>query len=328
MNSIHDITDYIILRVKSEDRFASLINLKLQKLLYYVQAWSYGINKKPMFDGEFEAWIHGPVNREIYNRFNSTKYLYSEINIDDCMNHNVSLSSEDAEFIDFILENYLKYSGAELERLSHNEMPWIETRGDLNVNERCDKVITPELMIEYYGKNGKLLNLNSDSPKYGNKSLVTKEQENELKRRKITFSFSYFKQIPNFQIGECSKGWHIGLLERLGALGTMTPQEVLEENRGSIALRCHPIDWSAKNIPIQRKDLDWLPKEILDNETDFPIMQFSITKSTGRIVGYFDRDSSIFHIVLLDPEHNIQPAKKTNYQIQPTTKGYLNMMIY
>ena len=159
------------------------------------------------------------------------------------------------------------------------------------------------------GKNGKLLNLNSDSPKYGNKSLVTKEQENELKRRKITFSFSYFKQIPNFQIGECSKGWHIGLLERLGALGTMTPQEVLEENRGSIALRCHPIDWSAKNIPIQRKDLDWLPKEILDNETDFPIMQFSITKSTGRIVGYFDRDSSIFHIVLLDPEHNIQPAK-------------------
>ena len=86
------------------------------------------------------------------NRFHSTKYLYSEINIDDCMNHNVSLSSEDAEFIDFILENYLKYSGAELERLSHNEMPWIETRGDLNVNERCDKVITPELMIEYYGK--------------------------------------------------------------------------------------------------------------------------------------------------------------------------------
>ena len=55
------------------------------------------------------------------------------------------------------------------------------------------------------GKNGKLLNLNSDSPKYGNKSLVTKEQENELKRRKITFSFSYFKQIANFQIGECSK---------------------------------------------------------------------------------------------------------------------------
>lgn len=91
-------------------------------------------------------------------------------------------------------------------------MPWIETRGDLNVNERCDKVITPELMIEYYGKNGKLLNLNSDSPKYGNKSLVTKEQENELKRRKITFSFSYFKQIPNFQIESVLRDGILGFL--------------------------------------------------------------------------------------------------------------------
>ena len=152
MNSIHDIADYIILRVKSEDNNASLINLKLQKLLYYVQAWSYGINKKAMFSGEFEAWVHGPVNREIYNRFNPTKYLYSEINIDDCQNPGVVLSQEDAEFVDFILENYIKYSGAELERLTHNEKPWIVTRGELNVNERCEKIINPELMIEYYGK--------------------------------------------------------------------------------------------------------------------------------------------------------------------------------
>ena len=152
MNSIHDITDYIILRVKAEDKDASLINLKLQKLLYYVQAWSYGIHKKPMFVGDFEAWIHGPVNREIYDRFNATKYLYSEINIEDCRNRSVTLSSEDQEFVDFILENYLKYSGAELERLSHSEAPWILTRSGLHANDRCDKIILPKLMIDYYGK--------------------------------------------------------------------------------------------------------------------------------------------------------------------------------
>lgn len=158
MSSIHDIADYIILRVKSEDKNASLINLKLQKLLYYVQAWSYGIHNKPMFAGDFEAWIHGPVNRTIYDRFNPTKYLYSEINVEDCLNQNVTLTSDDAEFVDFILENYLKYSGAELERLSHTEMPWLKTRGDLGVNERCDKVITPALMTEYYGKKWEKLN--------------------------------------------------------------------------------------------------------------------------------------------------------------------------
>ena len=110
------------------------------------------------------------------------------------------------------------------------------------------------------GQSGKKLTLNSNQPKYGTKQLVSSEQAKEVRRRKITFSFSYFKQIPNFD-------------------------------------------------------------EILDNEEEFPMMQFSISKSTGRIVGYFDRDPYIFHVVLLDPNHNIQPAKKTNYQIQPTTKG-------
>jgi uncharacterized phage-associated protein len=158
MNTIHDIADYIILRVKSEDKYASLINLKLQKLLYYIQAWSYGIRKKPIFKGEFQAWIHGPVNREIYDRFNATKYLYSEIDLNDRLNPKVQLSQDDKEFIDFILDNYLKYSGAELERLSHSERPWIETRGDLDINMRCEKVISPSLMIEYYGKRWEELN--------------------------------------------------------------------------------------------------------------------------------------------------------------------------
>lgn len=49
------------------------------------------------------------------------------------------------------------------------------------------------------GKNGKLLNLNSDSPKYGNKSLVTKEQENELKRLCQNADTAFFyAQSPDF----------------------------------------------------------------------------------------------------------------------------------
>ncbi|MDR1882649.1 MAG: hypothetical protein LBR26_07685 [Prevotella sp.] len=101
----------------------------------------------------------------------------------------------------------------------------------------------------------------------------------------------------------------------------MTAQEVLEDNRGSDALRCHPVEWSQKNIPVSKNDLSWLPNAILNNDSEFPIMQFSLTTGTGRIIGYFDKDTSIFYIVLLDPAHNIQPAKKHDYQIQPTTKG-------
>src|SRR5574344_23474 len=121
MNDINDIADYVIFKIKSEDTNASLINLKLQKLLYYIQAWSYGIHGKPFFNGAFEAWIHGPVNRTIYERFSKDKTLYSEIDLKDIKNKNISISPKDSEFVEFILENYARYSGAELERLSHME---------------------------------------------------------------------------------------------------------------------------------------------------------------------------------------------------------------
>jgi hypothetical protein len=168
-------------------------------------------------------------------------------------------------------------------------------------------------------KNGQ--NLTTEKNKFGFRSLVTKEEEREIKKEKLVFSFLHFKQIENFGIGNCSSKWHISLIERLSILGTMTTQEVLEDNRGSDSLRCHPIDWSKKNVPIKRADLTWLPNEILENDSEFPIMQFSLTTGMGRIIGYFDKSTSVFHIVLLDPEHNIQPAKKHNWQIQPTTKG-------
>lgn len=74
------------------------------------------------------------------------------------------------------------------------------------------------------GQSGKKLTLNSNQPKYGTKQLVSSEQAKEVRRRKITVSFSYFKQIPNFELGGCSQGWHVGLIERLGVLGNMTPQ--------------------------------------------------------------------------------------------------------
>ena len=168
-------------------------------------------------------------------------------------------------------------------------------------------------------RNGK--RLTPDAPKYGRKRLVTADEERDLKRRRITFSFSFFRQIKHFGIGDCTREWYAGLLQRLSTLCDMTLQELLEENKGSKALRCHPIDWSAKHVPLRREDLDWLPQEIRENDVEFPIMQISISQSTGRIIGYFDRDASIFHIVLLDPKHNLQPAAKTNYQVQPTQEA-------
>ena len=53
------VADYIILFFR--ERGENITNLKLQKLLYYAQAWNLAINNKRLMDANFQAWIHGPV---------------------------------------------------------------------------------------------------------------------------------------------------------------------------------------------------------------------------------------------------------------------------
>lgn len=167
-------------------------------------------------------------------------------------------------------------------------------------------------------QNGKRLTLNET--KYG-KSLITNDQRKAIREPNIAFSFEHFRQIDNFGIGNCSQLWHIGLLERLAVLSKMTPKQVLEENAGSDSLRCHKIDWSAKGVVAKRTDFDWLPPVILDNEDEFPLMQFSISTGTGRFVGFFDNNSATFNVIVLDPNHNIQPSRKHGHQIIATAIG-------
>lgn len=152
------IADYIILRL-DEDEGMSLSNVKLQKLLYYLQAWSLGIHKKRFLNCDFEAWVHGPVVREIYDRFKNTKSLYDLITKDDVENNNptTTISNRDIEFINFILDNYARFSGVELEYMTHKETPWIDARKGFNSLESCNEKIQEALMQDYYGKRWKEL---------------------------------------------------------------------------------------------------------------------------------------------------------------------------
>lgn len=157
--SVNDVVDGVLLKLNAdEDCF--VVNLKLQKLVYYIQAWYYGKNKVPFMTGDFEAWVHGPVHRELYNRFKDTKSLYSLIGQEDILNRNAlaNISEEDSDFMDMILENYACYSATELEKLTHQERPWIEARRNLGPLERCTAVINPETMKTYYGEKWNQIN--------------------------------------------------------------------------------------------------------------------------------------------------------------------------
>jgi uncharacterized phage-associated protein len=148
--TINSACDYIVLKVKRAGESLNL--LKLQKLLYYAQAWHLAFHGEPLFVGKFQAWIHGPVNREIYDRFVGNKSLYSEVSEEDIgagFDFD-AVTEEQRNHIDRVLEVYAKFRGSQLEDMSHREDPWIEARQGYRPTERCEKEIDEESMRRYY----------------------------------------------------------------------------------------------------------------------------------------------------------------------------------
>ncbi len=103
------------------NKMRSLTPLKLQKLLYLAQGWSYVWDNRPLFDEEFQAWQYGPVNVEVYNHFK--RYGRGEIPIEESI---CALSDKDVQdTLTAVWRDYSDCSASELVELTHTEGPWL-----------------------------------------------------------------------------------------------------------------------------------------------------------------------------------------------------------
>lgn len=121
--------------------------MKLQKLMFYAQAWSLVWDEEPLFDGEFEAWANGPVLPSLY-QFHKGKFKVDA----SCFANGKpeSLSEEQRDTIDKVLEFYGNKSAQWLSNLTHQERPWLEARNGVAPGEPCKNPITLEAMEMYY----------------------------------------------------------------------------------------------------------------------------------------------------------------------------------
>lgn len=142
-----------------------------------------------------------------------------------------------------------------------------------------------------------------------------------LKKSNWVFSFEYFKQIELFGLGDANTNWFISLLEILKDLSKIKIEDFEKDRRLKTGYRYHEIDWNAHKIPIERKDLEWVKKEVIENEEDFPFYQFHVSKALGRVIGFWDiEEANKFQIVLLDYKHNLQPSQYNDYKINDTSE--------
>lgn len=144
------------------------------------------------------------------------------------------------------------------------------------------------------------------------KKTVGKVIANNPKR--FVFSFRYWKQIEYFGLDKVKLTWFVSLLDKLTELSEEPLDAFRKDYQKKNANRYHSINWGQRNIPIKRNELDWLPPDYRDNEKEYIFYQIMITKGLGRIAGFWD-ENDIFYIILLDPFHNFQPTRDTNYRV-------------
>jgi uncharacterized phage-associated protein len=137
--SAHDVAAYIL------DKCGPITAMKLQKLLYYSQAWSLVWDEAPLFNETIEAWANGPVVRSVYERHRG-QFLVSKWEGDAS-----ALSDDQRETVDIVLAHYGQKPAQYLSDLTHRERPWSEAREGLDEGTRGDKEISPAAMAEYYG---------------------------------------------------------------------------------------------------------------------------------------------------------------------------------
>lgn len=113
--------------------------LALQKLLYFAQGFQVAFTGEFLFQEDCEAWVHGPVYREIYFRYKS--YGFTPIEEKDISLHNLNLEEEEQELLHQIAVSFGCYSGKVLEAMTHIGEPWRIARAGLRDDDSSDRLI-------------------------------------------------------------------------------------------------------------------------------------------------------------------------------------------
>lgn len=137
-------------------------NLKLQKLLYFIQAYFLIVNKETCFKEDIEAWDFGPVVPAAYHEYrlfgssnipSIKSYTVIEKNYNDIFQSKIKkiefdetcISKNDRKLIEEVVDKFSDYSAADLVRMTHVQTPWMSAHG-----RGRNAIITIEAIRSYF----------------------------------------------------------------------------------------------------------------------------------------------------------------------------------
>lgn len=136
-------------------------NLRLQKLLYYIQGWHLAyFEGDPMFEDVPEAWIRGPVYPKVYHEYkqhgwNDIKIPSEPSDDDDAISKlatEIGVSPDQYKLVESVLSKYQSLTPTQLEMLTHQEDPWLKSREGLSPLQGSNRDIPHEVISEFFSE--------------------------------------------------------------------------------------------------------------------------------------------------------------------------------
>ena len=147
-SKIDQIANYIITHI------GEVTPLALEKLLSFSNGVNYALNGTQLIYEESQAWAHGPVYPQMYNKYK--RFGYKPISDGIYSTHGCMLSKlkdEEINAIDLVINTFGLYSPKTLEKISHSQELWKEKRIGYKDDEAGREVIDEDSIRLFYTEN-------------------------------------------------------------------------------------------------------------------------------------------------------------------------------
>lgn len=130
---------------KYGDRGQTISNLKLQKVLYFVQAEFLASTGEPCFKDSIEAWPFGPVVPTVYRKYK----VYSSAQIPvRAASGMCFITQTDKKLIDGMIDECAKYSASQLCDITQRQPPWLDVYKDDGVTREISNESIKKFFME------------------------------------------------------------------------------------------------------------------------------------------------------------------------------------
>ena len=146
------LADYILYRL------GPMSHLKLQKLIYLIEGYHLAYFGQSLIDDDFEAWVHGPVSRNLYDALKDKSKIYGKLcytpreglSADGGPKLGFRLSGGQSQVIEYVLMKYGGVSGDSLEAITHLQTPWLSACSGVASDRRSRNQISRQEMIDFF----------------------------------------------------------------------------------------------------------------------------------------------------------------------------------